>query len=341
MALKCTETVTVVKEIVYKAIETFVTTVETVCTEVTKTIKEIQKQVQKVCETVQKKVCKWLPWPANKLCNWVTDTVCKWVDVWVEVLVTVVETVCQLVTTIVKVLILVPLTIFITVVTFICFWVDFIATWVEIIVTAIGGLLEFLTCMLGVNVRKHLHICVTVLANSDGVPVRDAQGVAQVLAETERIISRRMNVRLHIHGQKTISVADDHLDVIACDASQLFSGDAIDLTGDASGTFADLFGCSDDVIDAATSLIHNVLDVIFIRDIIEGDDVGCHIPGTDYVIIDAQSSGLVLAHEIGHACDLWHVSAANNLMNHFTASDEVESWQRCIFRRSRFVYYLP
>lgn len=74
---------------------------------------------------------------------------------------------------------------------------------------------------------------------------------------------------------------------------------------------------------------------------IEGGDVGCHIPGTDYVIIDRTSPGLVLAHEIGHAGDLWHVSGKTNLMNHFTAGDDVDGWQRCIFRRSRFVHYSP
>jgi hypothetical protein len=81
--------------------------------------------------------------------------------------------------------------------------------------------------------------------------------------------------------------------------------------------------------------------VIFIRDIVAGGDVGCHIPGTDYVIIDRSAGGLTLAHEIGHAGDLWHVSDETNLMNHFTAGDDIQGWQRCIFRRSRFVVYAP
>lgn len=340
MPAKCTEVTSIVKKTVYKAVEAYVTTVEEVCENVTTTLTEMQKQVEKVCENVQKKVCKWLG-PFSSLCSWVTKTVCKFVEVWVEVTKTIVELVCTLVTTVTKILILIPLTLFVTVVSIVCFWVDFVASWVEIVVTAIAGFLEWLTCMLGLQVRKHLHICVTVLASHDGVPVRPDAEVSQVLREAADIIATRMNVRLHVHGRKVVAVPESNLDVVACGASQLFSGEAIDLTDDATGTFGDLFGCGEDVVDTVTSLVHNVLHVIFIRQIVEGDDVGCHVPGTDYVIIDDQSTGLVLAHEIGHACDLWHISPTNNLMNHFTVGDDVKGWQRCIFRRARFVYYLP
>ena len=57
--------------------------------------------------------------------------------------------------------------------------------------------------------------------------------------------------------------------------------------------------------------------------------------------VDRSAAGLTLAHELGHAGVLWHVSGAKNLMNQFTAGDEVEAWQQCIFRRSRFVVYVP
>ena len=84
-----------------------------------------------------------------------------------------------------------------------------------------------------------------------------------------------------------------------------------------------------------------MLDVIFIKYIVDGDDVGCHIPGTNYVIVDASASGRVLAHEYGHAGDLWHVGDGDNLMFHAPSDDRVKSWQQCVFRRSRFVVYAP
>ena len=92
----------------------------------------------------------------------------------------------------------------------------------------------------------------------------------------------------------------------------------------------DLLGCADDPHRRRNrALSFDVLNVIFIRNIVEGDDIGCHIPGTNYVIVDQSAGGLTLAHELGHAGDLWHVSGATNLMNHFTAGEDVEAWQQC------------
>lgn len=339
--LKCMKIAELLEQTVLKLIETIVTVLKTICHDVVTTIEEWQSRWEEQCSTVSKQVCQWLPWPLDDLCDWVTETVCKFVEVWFTVIKTIVQTVCEVVTSLIKIFILIPMTIFITVLRIVCFIVDFIVNWVKIIIAGIIGIPEFLLCMLGLRIRKHIHACVTVLAASDGTPVVSATQVDDVLDEAARIISDRFNVRLHIHGRKLVQVPKDRLDVTACDASQLFSSEAIDLTDDANGTFGELFGCGDNLIDIGAELIHDSLDIIFIRDILEGDDVGCHIPGTDYVIIDQSSSGLVLAHEIGHACDLWHLDDRTNLMNHFVGGDNVRGWQRCIFRRARFVHYSP
>jgi hypothetical protein len=339
--LRCMQIAELIEQQVLALIQTIIQVVQTVCREIVTTIEEWQSRWEKQCQTVKKQVCRWLPWPLNKLCDWVTDTVCAFVQIWFTVIKTIVQTVCEVITSFIKIFILVPMTILVTIIRIVCFIVDFIVNWVKIIIAAIVGIPEFLTCMLGLRIRKHLHACVTVLAGRDGVPVMSEAEVDRVLEDARRIISERFNVNLHVHGRKILQVPEERLDVNACDASQLFSSEAVDLTAEASGTFGDLFGCGDNLVDIGAELIHDVLNIIFIRNIVEGDDVGCHIPGTDYVIIDRTSTGLVLAHEVGHAGDLWHVSDTTNLMNHVTAGDDVHRWQACIFRRSRFVYYSP
>jgi len=341
--LKCMRVVDFVEQQVLFAITRIVETIETICRTITETIEQWEQEWQQQCESVKNRVCTWLPWPLDDLCGWVTETICKAVLVWIKIIKTVVSTICEIVVSVIKIVILIPMTILVAVLRIICFVVDFVINWVKIIIAIIGGIPEFLLCLLGLRIRKHLHACVTVLANSDGKPVVDDAQVNAVLREAARILSERFNVRLHIHGRKLVRVPDDRLDVTACDASQLFSSEAIDLTDDSNGrgTFGDLFGRGDNLVDLVGELLHDTLDIIFIRDILEGDDVGCHIPGTDYVIVDQSASGLVLAHEIGHAGDLWHVSATNNLMNHIVQDDQVANWQRCIFRRSRFVVYAP
>ena len=332
-----------IEMLVDRVIELITTRIEQICHEVTEQIEQWQKQFEQRCEQVSHQVCQWLPWPLDDLCDWVTETVCHLVEVWVKVLVTVIRTVCETVVSIIRVFIRIPMTVLVVVMRLVCFVIDVIGNWIKILVSIFVGLPEFLLCLAGLRIRKHLHICVTVLAGERGNPVMDDADVTTVIKEATRIMSERMNVRVHEHGRRVVRVPESRLDVNACDASQLFSSQAFELSGEAveGQTFSDLLGCSDDLVDLAQELVHDVLNVIFIRNIVEGDDIGCHIPGTNYVIVDQSARGLTLAHEIGHAGDLWHVSEASNLMNHTTSGEDVHAWQQCIFRRSRFVVYAP
>jgi hypothetical protein len=339
----CTWVADTIEAVVDRLIELITTQIQQICRTVTEQIEEWQKRFEQRCEEVSKKVCQWLPWPLDDICGWVTETVCKFVEVWVKVITTIIRTVCETVVSIVRVVIRIPMTIVLTIMRLVCFVIDVIVNWVKIIVSIFIGLPEFLLCMLGLRLRKHLHICVTILAGPRDKPVVDDAQASAVLAEAARIISDRFNVRVREHGRRVIRVPESRLTVNACDASQLFSSEAFELSteGGEGRPFGDLLGCADDVFDIAHELLGNVLNVIFIRDIVEGDDVGCHIPGTNYVIVDASASGRVLAHEYGHAGDLWHVGDGDNLMFHAPSDTRVQSWQQCIFRRSRFVVYAP
>jgi hypothetical protein len=63
---------------------------------------------------------------------------------------------------------------------------------------------------------------------------------------------------------------------------------------------------------------------------------------TDYVTLDPVGAKNVstLAHEIAHACGLWHQQAKSNLMwRTFSRGDEIKWWQKNIFRSSRHITY--
>ena len=70
---------------------------------------------------------------------------------------------------------------------------------------------------------------------------------------------------------------------------------------------------------------------------------GCSLgPITDYVTLDpcGAKNNSTLAHEIAHACGLWHQGAKSNLLwRTFSRGDEVKWWQKNIFRSSRHVTY--
>lgn len=70
---------------------------------------------------------------------------------------------------------------------------------------------------------------------------------------------------------------------------------------------------------------------------------GCSLgPLTDYVTLDpgGAKNTSTLAHEIAHACGLWHHRSKSNLLwRTFSRGDEVKWWQKNIFRSSRHVTY--
>ena len=70
---------------------------------------------------------------------------------------------------------------------------------------------------------------------------------------------------------------------------------------------------------------------------------GCSLgPLTDYVTLDPHGAknASTLAHEIAHACGLWHLRSKSNLLwRTFNRGDEVKWWQKNIFRSSRHVTY--
>ena len=70
---------------------------------------------------------------------------------------------------------------------------------------------------------------------------------------------------------------------------------------------------------------------------------GCSLgPLTDYVTLDpvGAKNASTLAHEIAHACGLWHIRSKSNLLwRTFSRGDEVKWWQKNIFRGSRHVTY--
>ena len=70
---------------------------------------------------------------------------------------------------------------------------------------------------------------------------------------------------------------------------------------------------------------------------------GCSLgPLTDYVTLDpgGAKNASTLAHELAHACGLWHLQSKSNLLwRTFSRGDEVKWWQKNIFRSSRHVTY--
>ena len=70
---------------------------------------------------------------------------------------------------------------------------------------------------------------------------------------------------------------------------------------------------------------------------------GCSLgPMSDYVTLDpvGAKQTSVLAHELAHACGLWHINEKANLLYPYSRrGEDVTWWQKNVFRSSRHVTY--
>jgi len=93
----------------------------------------------------------------------------------------------------------------------------------------------------------------------------------------------------------------------------------------------------------ASNLANPIYPVtVFVVKDIKGAD-GCSLgPMSDYVTIDhvGLKNESVLAHEVAHACGLWHLHDKRNLLyTSRSRGDECRWWQKNVFRSSRHVTY--
>lgn len=280
--------------------------VRTICEWVSKVITTIKAVVEKVCEWVKSKVCKKLPWPLNKLCNWVSNLVCKTVTKTLEVVETIWEWVCREVIE----RIIDWLEIIVEYVVYILKWVCWVIDWI------IRGP-ALLLCLLGIEPRRFLGVCVKVLADNSGNPAIPLATIQQMLRDAAAIF-RRCNINMVVCSIEVVRKSE-YLDSTTCEFSGMFKR---------FFTWFSAHECS----------CCSSVTVYFVRDIVSAS--GCAYPGTNWVTVDAQGDGTVVVQEIGHLADLWqHSSDPNDVMTDQPGGthDQITRVQCCMIRTSRFV----
>jgi hypothetical protein len=217
------------------------------------------------------------------------------------------------------------------------------------------GLLDFFIAFTGLWPAKILRIRVVILVD-EGTSTATATKAALVphIQSAIDIFHDEANVRLvpSLAFRYTSGFADkataaehwateafrksptDDLDV-ACSAGAL--GDDMLLTG---SRFT-LLGLVDDFFGNFRKLIGYgaPLCVMVVRDVGDHSTLGCSIgPLSNYVTVEG-GNALCVAHELGHACGLWHSSGSTNLMNAQCGQATLDNWQVAMIRNSRHVTY--
>ena len=205
-------------------------------------------------------------------------------------------------------------------------------------VNRVPGLFEVAANLIGIKPFKQLKVRVVILRDEAGVPLATPAEVMPSLEEAERILALAANVRLVATEPLIVTVANPspalalnvHCDDGAWqedfDEAGAYFRQQLAATGNRS-----LIGYGTPVT------------VFIVRDI--SNKGGCSLgPLTDYVTLEAgmldRARYRLLAHEVAHACGLWHSDDKANLMYPKGPGTVLTRTQAAILRNSRHVTLL-
>jgi hypothetical protein len=197
------------------------------------------------------------------------------------------------------------------------------------------GLAELGANAVGVQPFKQLRLRVVILRDESGQPLCRPQDLRASWAEAARIFSVQAHIRV-------ISAAPDVL-VTPHPAPK----SALDVHCDDGAWQEDMDAAGDYFRGNCARTTSGrwlgymaPVTVFIVRDI--SNKGGCSLgPLTDYVTLEAgmlvRARHRLLAHEVAHACGLWHSEDKENLMFPRGPGDRLTHWQALLLRNSRHV----
>ena len=203
-------------------------------------------------------------------------------------------------------------------------------------VNRVPGLFEVAANLMGIKPFKQLKVRVVILRDETGKPLATPAEVIPSLEESERILALQANVRLTAAEPLIATVAAPSptraLDVHCDDGAWQEDFD------EAGAYFREQVAATGHPLGYGAPVT-----VFIVRDI--SNKGGCSLgPLTDYVTLEAKmldrARHRLLAHEVAHACGLWHSEDRANLMYPKGPGAALTRTQSAILRNSRHVTLL-
>ena len=315
MAQYCQEVQEWIEEKIEKPIEEWIEKREKKCK---------KRKCKKWCLCCNKWFC-WIETFLEKVIKWVVVTIGKWVT---RVVCEVVHTILDVIGFVVGLIFAIPI-------------IGRLIREIWDILIEFGnrilGIPDLILCIFGVNWAKKLRICVIILRDGKGNRTATPESLQKEIEKAKVIYKNTANVELIVEGIHTVegSSPSRNLDV-GCNAEGWWedlwlAGSYYEVTANTK--------CFDGAARRLTGWAAPV--IVFAVRSVTGTTAGCSLgPFSDYVTIEGPNP-ICLAHEIGHACSLPHLSSdRENLMHPTCGGTKLRKWQRCVVRNSRHVTFL-
>lgn len=195
---------------------------------------------------------------------------------------------------------------------------------------------EFLLTLVGVRFGKRLRLRVVVLRDERGLPLASDAEVRPAYEEAQRILARMAGVAVEPAGWRVVTAP--HAAPKAALDVRCTDGAWRDDLGQAGAFFRSLMATT---MAGTLTGYGQPVTVFIVRSMTTHN--GCSLgAAADYVTVEAKSlrtARRLLAHEVAHACGLWHTKRPNNLMLPKGPGEEMTHLQAAVLRSSRHVTY--
>ncbi|MBA7674470.1 hypothetical protein ES703_82684 [subsurface metagenome] len=178
-----------------------------------------------------------------------------------------------------------------------------------------------LACLIGIRIRRYIHVCVVILRDRSGNTTTTLDRVSTMLSRAQELLDQ-CNIQICVESVNFLTNRD-LMSGVHCGVRQLVSREY---------HWFEEHACKRPLFASSKPLTLYFVDSM-------ADANACTIPRTSYAVLTDGANGASMVHELGHHADLTHRDDSQNIMfaEPSDTKDKLTKWQCCMIRTSAFL----